>query len=261
MKQVGKVVKKAVSLSLAIIIFLLLWELCGRNGWLVNPLFLPPFSKVVQTLGDLVANGDVLRHASISLRRAVTGFCGGLVFAIPMGLALGWNKRLETFLNPLLQMFRNLPILALFPVFVMFFGIGELSKGVIIFWAVIWPTLLSTIAGVKSVDPQLIKAARSMGTSSLRLFVTVVLPAALPYIFTGVRLSAANSILVLVAAEMIGASRGLGYALYFYQMNMMVPQMYAYLVIMAIIGVSLNGILELVEKRSFSWRSDNKVKS
>jgi NitT/TauT family transport system permease protein len=236
------------------LVFLALWELCGRNGWFVKPQFLPPFTKVVGVLADLLVSGDVWKHASVSLTRAIIGFAIGLCVAIPLGLALGWNKRLEMFLNPLLQTFRNMPILALFPVFIMFFGIGELSKTVIIIWAVSWPTLLNTISGVKSVDPQLIKASRSMGTKSLRLFATVVLPAALPFIFTGVRLSASNSILVLVAAEMIGASKGLGYALYFYQMNMMVPQMYGYLIIMAIIGVTLNGTLELIEKRSFRWR-------
>jgi NitT/TauT family transport system permease protein len=254
MKRIRKITGRAINLSLAILIFLALWEICGRLGLFVNPLFLPPISKVLDILGDLLVAGDVQKHAAISIRRALTGCCFGLAFSVPVGLIIGWSRRVENFLNPLLQLFRNLPILALFPVFVMFFGIGELSKTVIIFWAVIWATLLNTISGVKSVDPLLIKASRSMGTGSIRLFVTVVLPAALPHIFTGVRLSAANSILVLVAAEMIGASRGLGYALYFYQMNMMIPQMYAYLIIMAVIGVSLNAFLEFIEKRSFRWR-------
>jgi NitT/TauT family transport system permease protein len=258
MKRVRKIAVKAINLSLAILIFLSVWEICGRLSLFVNPLFLPPFSKVVKTLGDLAIAGDVWKHAIISLRRALSGFCFGLAFSVPLGLIIGWSRRIENLLNPLLQLFRNLPILALFPVFVMFFGIGEVSKTVIVFWAVIWATLLNTIAGVKNVDPQLIKASRSMGTKSARLFATVVLPASLPHIFTGVRISAANSILVLVAAEMIGASRGLGYALYFYQMNMMIPQMYAYLTIMAIIGVTLNGSLELIEKHSFRWRGDAK---
>jgi NitT/TauT family transport system permease protein len=101
-----------------------------------------------------------------------------------------------------------------------------------------------------------VKAAKSMGVSSFRLFATVVLPASLPYIFTGMRISATTSILILIAAEMIGASRGLGYALFFYQSNMKIPEMFAYILVMALIGLSLNFTLEHIEKYSFRWRDE-----
>jgi NitT/TauT family transport system permease protein len=149
-----------------------------------------------------------------------------------------------------------MPVLALLPVFVMFFGIGESSKVMIIFWGVLWAVLLNTISGVKSVDPQLIRASQSMGSSSARLFATVILPASLPHIFAGTRISVTTSVLILIAAEMVGAKRGLGYAMYFYQANMKIPEMYAYIVIMAIIGVTLNFTLEAVERRSFRWRDE-----
>jgi NitT/TauT family transport system permease protein len=257
MKDFTKAFIKSVNMSAAVVLFLLLWEIAARLGVVVNPLFLPPFSKVIMALADVSVSGDLWRHASVSLQRAVSGYCLGLFFSIPLGLLIGWYKRVETFLWPLLQVFRNLPILALFPVFIMFFGIGELSKTAIIFWAVIWSVLLNTISGVKSVDPQLIKASRSMGTRPLRLFTSVILPAALPFIFTGMRLSASNAILVLVAAEMMGASKGLGYALNFNQANMFVDRMYAYLMVMAIIGFTLNFSLEAMERRIFKWRSDS----
>jgi NitT/TauT family transport system permease protein len=255
-REFAKVLKKSLNLSAAIIVFLLLWELAARLGIIVNPLFLPPFSKVLTALAEVAVSGELWRHALISLRRAISGYCFGLLFSIPFGLLIGWYKRIEAFLWPLLQVFRNLPILALFPVFIMFFGIGEVSKTAIIFWAAIWVVLLNTISGVRSVDSQLIKASRSMGTSPLRLFATVILPGALPFIFTGMRLAASNSILVLVAAEMMGASRGLGYALNFNQSNMFVDRMYAYLMVMAIIGCTLNFSLEAVERRIFKWRAE-----
>jgi NitT/TauT family transport system permease protein len=256
-KKLRGTARRLFQTSIAIIAFLVLWEVAGRLALVGNGLFLPPFSKVMTTLWWLIESGDVFKHTSISLTRAFFGFLLGLLFAIPLGLALGWNRRLNAFLNPLLQVFRNMPILALLPVFVMFLGIKEESKIAIIFWAVIWSVFISTAAGVKNVDPLLIKAARSMGTNPLKLFASVILPGALPYIFTGTRLAAANAILILVAAEMIGATKGLGYALYFYQQNMKIPEMYAYLVIMAVIGVLVNGTLELVEKRSFRWRDGN----
>jgi NitT/TauT family transport system permease protein len=256
MNHLAKTAGRLLHQSLAILIFLLLWEIFGRLGILVNPLFLPPFSRVLAALGDSVISGDLWWHASISLRRSLSGFLLGLGFAVPFGLIIGWFKGFGAFVSPLLQLFRNMPTLALLPVFIMFFGIGELSKTMVIFWGVLWSVLINTMSGVKSVDQQLIKAARSMGTGSVRLFTSVILPASLPFIFTGMRISATTSILILIAAEMIGASRGLGYALYFNQANMRIPMMFAYIVVMAIIGVTLNFSLEAIERRSFRWRDE-----
>ncbi|MDR1590182.1 MAG: ABC transporter permease [Oscillospiraceae bacterium] len=258
MKGIGKKAGSILFGVCALLLFFALWEVAARLELLVNPLFLPPFTKVLGILWRIILNGELWKHLIVSLRRSLIGYAAGVAFAVPFGLALGWFKRFGRFLNPVLQAFRNTPTLALLPVFVMFFGITEFSKIVVIFWGVIWGVLLNTIAGVRSVDPQLVRAARSMGTSAVRLFVTVVLPGSLPHIFTGMRLSATTSILILIAAEMLGASKGLGYALNFYQANMRFPEMYAYIVVMSVIGVVLNFTLERVEKRSFRWREDSK---
>jgi NitT/TauT family transport system permease protein len=254
MKQLSKISAGIFNKSFAIIVFLLIWEICGRFSLFVNPIFLPPFSKVLLAGSRMLISGELWKHATISLQRSIIGFSLGMVVAIPLGLAIGWFKRFGAILSPLLQVFRNMPTLALLPVFVMFFGIGEFSKVMVIFWGVLWSTLLNTISGVNNVDPQLIKASRSMGTGNLRLFATVVLPASMPYIFTGMRISATVSILILIAAEMMGANRGLGYALFFYQANFKIPEMYVYIILMAILGTSLNFSLEALEKRNFRWR-------
>lgn len=242
--------------TIAIVLFLALWELFARLNIIINPLFMPPFSTVVKTLASITASGELWSNASISIQRALIGYIAGVLVAVPLGLAIGWFKNFEQFVFPLLQVFRNLPVLALLPVFITFFGIGEFSKIFVVFWGVLWSILLNAISGVRSVDPQLVRASRSMGTSPVRLFGTVVLPASLPHIFTGMRLAATNSVMILIAAEMLGASSGLGYALTFYQANMKFPEVYAYIIVMAIIGVSLNLILERVERRSFRWRDE-----
>jgi NitT/TauT family transport system permease protein len=200
--------------------------------------------------------GELWKHFSISLRRSLFGFCLGIGVAVPLGLAIGWFKSFGRIIYPLLQVFRNLPTLALLPVFVMFFGIGEFSKTMVIFWGVLWATLLNTISGVRNVDSQLVKASRSMGTKPLRLFATVIFPAALPHIFAGMRISATTSVLILIAAEMMGASRGLGFALFFYESNYKIAEMYAYLVVMAVFGTILNLSLEALEKHNFRWREE-----
>lgn len=251
MKKVGRLLYSLLSVAL----FLVVWEIVARIG-VVNPLFLPPFSKVAVALWGMVESGVLFRHMVISLQRSLIGFGLGLAFAIPLGLLIGWYKGFERFIDPLIQTFRNLSVLALLPVFVLLFGIGETSKVAVVFWGVLWSVLLNTISGVKSTDLNLIKAARSMGISSFSLFVKVILPGALPSIMTGVRISATSSILVLIAAEMLGANQGLGYALYFYQANIKTPEMFAVIVVLAVLGVAVNYSLAAFEKRTFRYREE-----
>ncbi|MDR1160198.1 MAG: ABC transporter permease [Syntrophomonadaceae bacterium] len=249
--------KKIFVSAIAILIFIALWEAASRLRLVSTPAFFPPASKIFLALGQELISGKLWPNIAISLTRSFLGFFFGLMIAIPLGLAIGWFKNFGILVNPLLQVFRNMPTLALLPVFVMFFGIGEVSKIIVIMWGALWTTLLNTIAGVRSVDPQLIKAAKAMGTGSVRLFGSVVLPASLPFIFTGVRMSATFSILILIAAEMMGANSGLGYAMFFYQANFKIPQMYAYIVVMATFGTIINFVLEAVERRSFRWRDES----
>lgn len=145
--------------------------------------------------------------------------------------------------------------LALLPVFVLILGLGETSKISIILYACAWPILLNTVAGVKSVDPLLIKSARSMGLRPVRLFQKVILPAAVPTIFTGIRLAGAYSILVLVAAEMVGAKAGLGYLITYAQFNFRVPDMYAGILTISVLGLLFNQLLVRLARRFSTWRT------
>jgi NitT/TauT family transport system permease protein len=240
---------------LAVFVFLLLWEVVPRVG-LADPTFLPPFSKVALAFFDMIRTGELFHHLFVSIRRSFLGFILGLAIAVPFGLLIGWFKSVEDFVDPLLQTFRQTSTLALFPVFILLFGIGELSKVAIIFWGVQWAILLNTISGVKTIDPLLIKSARSMGASPLTLFIKVILPAAMPSIFTGIRLSATTSILILIAAEMIGASAGLGFLLYDAEVKYQIPKMYAAIVTMSILGLVVNYILVMVEKRVTYWKEE-----
>ena len=144
--------------------------------------------------------------------------------------------------------------IALFPVFILFFGIGELSKVVIIFWASVWPILLNTTVGVKTVDRVLIQSARSMSAGGTTLFRKVILPAAAPSIFTGIRLGAAYAFMVLVAAEMIGANAGLGFLVLNSQEVFKIPEMYAAIVALAAFGLGVNNLLYRLERRATAWR-------
>ena len=237
----------------AIFTLLIIWEISPRLG-IVDRTFLPPFSEVIQAWWQLVLSGELLSHFKASLARSLTGFSLAILFAIPLGLLLGWYRPLAEILTPLLEVFRNTAALALLPVFILILGIGETSKISIIVYACSWPILLNTISGVKNVDPLLIKSAKSMGLSSFRLFQKVILPASIPTIFTGIRLAGASSILVLIAAEMVGAKAGLGYLINYAQYNFQVPNMYAGIITISALGLLFNWILIKLERYFTSWK-------
>jgi NitT/TauT family transport system permease protein len=239
--------------SAAIVALLLLWETAPRLG-LVDRTFLPPFSEVARAWWGLAAGGQLADNARASLVRSFSGFGLAVVLAVPLGLLIGWYRPVADLLGPLLEVFRNTAALALLPVFVLLLGIGETSKISIVVYACTWPILLNTVSGVRNVDPTLLKLARSTDLSPPRLFQKVILPASVPVIFTGVRLAGAAAILVLVAAEMIGAKAGLGYLINASQYNFAIPQMYAGIITISAIGVAFNQLLVTVERRLSSWR-------
>nr|WP_277606523.1 ABC transporter permease [Acinetobacter higginsii] len=239
--------------SAAILLFLAIWEIVPRIG-LVDSAFLPAFSTVLLSGWGLIQNGQLLTHLQASLIRSLSGFIFAIIVAIPLGLAIGWYTRFSEFLSPLLEVFRNTAALALLPVFILFLGIGESSKIALVTYACTWPILLNTISGVRNVDPLLIKSARTMGLSSIQLFRKVILPAAIPTIFVGVRLAGSFSVLMLIAAEMVGAKAGLGYLINYAQYNFQIPEMFFGIISITTIGLLFNYSLLAIEKRLTAWK-------
>lgn len=232
---------------------LALWEVAPRVG-LVDRTFLPPFDEVARAWWGLLGDGQLAANTQASLVRSFSGFGLAVAVAVPLGLLIGWYRPVANLLGPLLQVFLNTAALALLPVFVLLLGIGEISKISIVLYACSWPILLNTISAVGDVDPTLLKLAKSMDLSTPRLFQKVILPASVPTIFTGIRLAGAISIVVLVAAEMVGAKAGLGYLINASQYNFEIPQMYAGIITISAIGVAFNQLLVAVERRLSSWR-------
>lgn len=240
--------------SACVLLFFAIWEFLPRAG-LVNSAFLSPPSAVLAAIVQLAQTGQLGKHVAASLQRSLAGLILAILAGVALGLLMGVVRRFEAFIDPLLQLFRQVSALALFPVFLLFFGIGEASKIAIIFWAAFWPVLLNTISGVKQVEKLLIHSALSMGASRGFIFFKVILPAAAPSIFTGIRLAGAYSITALVAAEMIGSHAGLGFLTLNSQEIFQIPSMYAGIVLLAVLGLALNYGLALLEKRLTRWRS------
>jgi NitT/TauT family transport system permease protein len=158
-------------------------------------------------------------------------------------------------MSPMLEMLRNTAALALLPVFLLLFGIGEVSKIAIVIYACFWPILLNTISGVRTVDPLLIKSARTMGLGSVALLRKVVLPASVPTVFAGIRLAGALSLVVLIAAEMVGAKAGLGYLIIYAQYNFQIPDMFVGILSTMLVGLGFNQLLLFVERKFSAWKA------
>lgn len=238
-----------------IVVFLLLWETAPRFG-LVNPVLIPSASTVFRALAELVLTGELLKHLTASLQRVLVGFAIGAIFAIPLGFVVGWYKTFAKYADPLLQTLRQLPTLVLFSVFVLLFGIGEVSKIAIIAKVSFWGIFLNTVSGVSNLNPLIVKSARAMGVSSFGMFRKVVLPAAVPSIFTGLRLSATAALTILTAAEMLGGDAGLGFLVLNSEVRFEIPRMYAAIVTFMILGMFVNYLLVGFEKRASRWKRE-----
>ncbi len=254
-EKIIKISKHAHGLIL-LFAFFFAWEVLPRTG-LVSSIFFPTFSETVLTLKNLVLSGEILFHAKASMERSILGFGLAAIIAIPLGLLMGWYSRVEKYTDLLIQSLRNTSQFALLPLFIMLFGIGETSKIAIVFYAALWYMLINTISGVKSVDPLFIKAAKSFGISDIDLFKKIIIPATIPSIIAGARLSAKAAVMVVIGAEMLAAKSGLGYFVQDSQLMFRIPEMYAGILTLAIIGLSLNYALVWMEKKATYWKGEH----
>ncbi len=235
-----------------VLAFLALWQISSTRGW-VNPSVFPPLDVIVSALWGSLASGALLDDIAISLQRAGIAFFAAVVIGVPLGLVMGQARIVEQALDPLLQFFRQTSALALYPVFILLLGLGETSKVFVIFWATLFPILLSTIGGVKEVDTKLIEMARTYGAGRFTIFRRVVLPASVPAIFVGLRLSATTALLLLIAAEMIGANKGVGFQVMNAQYNFQIPLMFAAILLLALLGLIANAVLVLLQRKLCRW--------
>jgi NitT/TauT family transport system permease protein len=236
-----------------ILTLLLLWEIAPRAGW-INPIFFPPLTKVLSALGDMIASGLLAQHIGISLQRAAIGFGLACSVAIPLGFLMGRYSAFERATDLLVQTLRNTSQFALLPVFILLLGIGEASKIAITFYAAVFFLLVNTIVGVKSTDPLLLKAARSMGTSDWDMFRKVIFPSAIPSIVAGARLGVKASLFSVIAAEMLAAQSGIGYLIQHSSLMLQTDRMYAGILVLTMVGLLLNYALVAIDARATRWR-------
>jgi NitT/TauT family transport system permease protein len=236
--------------------FFLLWEVAPRVG-VIDEQFLPPVSAVMAAMAKMTAGGELFVHMAASVQRTLIGLFLATVIALPAGFILGGAFPAATlFIRPLTRILGQINAFCLFPIFILFFGIGELSKISIIFWSTIWPIFSTTVAGVRQIDPLYIKIARSMGTGKLSIFYKVIMPGAAPVIFTGIRAGANLAFLMLIAAELIGAKAGLGWLIKNSTENFTIPRLFASALLIALLGMLANYLITCAEKTAIVWKQE-----
>ena len=235
------------------------WAIATTAGW-IDPSVLPSPTALLHGFRDLWTNQALLHQIGTSLGRALAGGSVGIVLGLALGIAAGLSRLGEELFDALLQMLRTVPFLALVPLFIVWFGIGETPKLLLIALATMFPMYLNAYAGVRNVDRKVIDAMRSFGLNGRRLVLEVVLPLALPQIFTGLRFSLGVSVLVLIAAEQINASAGLGYLLNSAQMYQQVDVILICIGIYAILGLGADLVVRVLERLFMPWRASIAVR-
>lgn len=225
------------------------WQVLSSTG-AFSFVQLPPPAAVATAGVDLIARGELWTHIGISVQRVLLGFLAGGALGIVLGSAVGLSRFAHAVSAPLIGAFRAVPSLAWVPLLLLWIGIGEDSKVVLIAIGAFFPVYTTVAASLRHVDVQLVEAARTFGFSGLRLLLTVQLPAVVPSIFSGLRLALAQAWLFLVAAELLASSMGLGYLLTDSQNNGRTDRLLLAIILLAVLGKVTDALLGLVEKRA-----------
>lgn len=236
------------------VVLLVVWEIGSRTG-VISELVLPAPSEAWVAFMELVQSGNLQKHLAASLQRLVIGFSAGTMLGLIVGTAIGLSSYARAGLGPLVSAFFTIPKIALLPLFIIWFGIGEGSKVATILFGCFFPTVIATYGGIDNVDRTLIRMGQSFGLSHWEIVRKIVLPAALPAILSGMRISASISIILLVAAEMIGAEYGIGAYVLLAGNLMATDQLIAGVAILAVLGLIVSWLITRLEKTFLSWRN------
>src|SRR2546425_7690382 len=234
------------------IIFLLIWEGVVRLGE-VNQLLVPAPASVLRAMIDLTVDGRLPWAIAVSLHRVLQGFIYGSLIGIALGLLVGWFRALEDAVDPLVGALYPIPKSALFRLFILWFGLGETSKVITILIGVLFLVLINTVTGVKAIDPVLLKAARDLGANQRQIFTKVVIPGALPNIFTGLRLGAGMALILVFITEIEATKAGLGFLLWESYQLLLIKQVFAGVVTFGLLGVASTWLLQWLERVGCPW--------
>jgi ABC-type nitrate/sulfonate/bicarbonate transport system permease component len=236
------------------LLLLVLWEAAARVG-LIDVRFFPAPSTIIMQLVLLARTGELELHLWASLQRLLWGFLLGGIPALLLGLAMGLYRPVRIAIDPLVAATYPVPKSAILPLVLLIFGLGEMSKVVMVALGVFYPILINTVAGVRNIQPIYLDVGRNFGATGWQVFRTIALPGALPNIMAGVKLGIGMGLILIAIAEMIGAREGIGYMIWNAWQILAVDTMYVGLMVIAILGFLFNLILDAVEQLVVPWRN------
>jgi ABC-type nitrate/sulfonate/bicarbonate transport system permease component len=231
---------------------LIVWELIAQGG-LINPLIVPPLSRILRVFSDLVWSGQIPLQVAASMKRAAAGYIMAALVFIPLGILMGLSQSIYRLFEVVVEMLRPVPPPVMIPVAMLFFGLEDEMKIFVIFFSCAWPILLNTLDGARNVDRVLLNTARTFGLSQWKIIWNVILPSASPQVVTGLKVSLPITLILVVISEMVGSTDGIGYFILDSQRRFRVAQMYAGMLTLAILGYTLNQLFDLLYKLVMPW--------
>ncbi len=238
---------------ISVAIFLAIWEYIGTSG-LMNPMFTSAPSLIWRAAVKMVAEGEIWNHMYVSATEFALGYGLAIIIGIPGGILLGWYPKLNYIFSPFISALYATPRIALLPLIIIWLGIGINSKIAVIFLGGVFPMLLNTFTGVRTLDESLLKASRSFGANDRQIFTTIALPGSVPYILTGLRLGVGHALIGVVVGELYAATAGVGYLISIYGNTFQTDKVFVGVLIIAAWGVILMEILKRIEQRFDAWR-------
>ena len=238
--------------NLSIVLFLLIWEILGRSGIVHISLFPPP-SYVLKAFFEMIASGDLIKDIAVSLWRAIVGWGFGSLAGICIGLLSGRSDKVNRFISPIIQLFRPLPPVAIIPLVIIWFGIGEFSKLFSIGFAVFFPVWMNAHIGAQRIPASFLWSAKSLKVSDAAVFWKVIFPGSLNFIVAGLRNGIAVAFVMVFVSELAGASSGVGYEISVSHLAYRVDRMMAALATLALLGAASDYLLTKLLDRQFPW--------
>ncbi len=235
-------------------VFLLGLEFASRNGW-VNPTFLPAPSAIFATFAQIILTGAFFAPLVHTLTLLFVGYSIGCIAAISLGVLMGYSRAIYNLFEPLTELIRPIPKPALLPALILFLGLGAPMEITIVALGSFFPVLINTVQGVRAVDPVMIDTARTFGHKSPAVWRRILLPASAPYVLAGMRISLGLALLLVVTSEMLSGNGGLGDAILSAQRSFLVKESYAWLIVLALVGLVLTAIFNWTEKRVAFWQA------
>lgn len=232
---------------------LLLWEL-GARAAPGYQLYLPPISRVLAALAKSLSSGPVITHLAVTIVRFVEGYLLAAAVGVSVGIVLGYLRFIHSLLEMLIEFLRPMPSVAIIPVAILMLGIGDSMIVAVTVYATLWPVLINTIDGVRQIDSVLIHTGRTFGLGRLKLLRRVILPAAAPYVMTGLRIGLSIALILVTTAEMLAGSKGLGFFILDEERSMNSANMYAGILIVSALGYTLNRLFVVLETKTMKSR-------